>query len=132
MILNAVFLSTTEDMSSQRGQTGLGTCSKWKIFRLAKVPDSLNGNSKNREVVEINGCNIEMLPAGGKGFERQGKQQKWHLYNIAKGSAGEVRSLTYVILDNKLAPRDCIESLKRSRIRNRHPHLRPHALDKTS
>ena len=38
-----------------------------------------------------------------EGFERQGKQEKWHFYNIAKGSTGEVRSLTYVILDNNLA-----------------------------
>jgi len=38
-----------------------------------------------------------------EGFERQGKQEKWHFYNIAKGSTGEVRSLTYVVLDNNLA-----------------------------
>ena len=47
-----------------------------------------------------------------EGFERQGKQEKWHFYNIAKGSAGEVRSLTYVILDNNLAPCDAVLSLQ--------------------
>ena len=47
-----------------------------------------------------------------EGFERQGKQEKWHFYNIAKGSTGEVRSLTYVILDNNLAPRDAVVSLQ--------------------
>lgn len=47
-----------------------------------------------------------------EGFERQGKQEKWHFYNIAKGSAGEVRSLTYVILDNNLAPCETVTSLQ--------------------
>ena len=47
-----------------------------------------------------------------EGFERQGKQEKWHFYNIAKGSTGEVRSLTYVLLDNKLAPSDSVFSLQ--------------------
>ena len=39
-----------------------------------------------------------------EGFERHGKQEKWHFYNIAKGSSGEVKSICYVILDNTLAP----------------------------
>lgn len=39
-----------------------------------------------------------------EGFERQGKQEKWHFYNIAKGSSGEVKSICYVISDNELAP----------------------------
>ena len=47
-----------------------------------------------------------------EGFERQGKQEKWHFYNIAKGSTGEVRSLTYVILDNNLASCDSVLSLQ--------------------
>jgi four helix bundle protein len=47
-----------------------------------------------------------------EGFERQGKQEKWHFYNIAKGSAGEVRSLTYVLLDNTLSPTDSVLALQ--------------------
>ncbi len=47
-----------------------------------------------------------------EGFERQGKQEKWHFYNIAKGSAGEVRSLTYVVLDINLAPPDSVLSVQ--------------------
>lgn len=48
-----------------------------------------------------------------EGFERQGKQEKWHFYNIAKGSAGEVRSITYVIRDNLLAPLDALSVVER-------------------
>ena len=35
-----------------------------------------------------------------EGFERQHVQEKLQFYNIAHGSNGEVRSLTYVIEDN--------------------------------
>lgn len=47
-----------------------------------------------------------------EGFERQGKQEKWHFYNIAKGSAGEDRSISYVLLDNSLAPEASILTLQ--------------------
>ena len=35
-----------------------------------------------------------------EGFERTHLQEKIQFYNIARGSAGEVRSLLYVISDN--------------------------------
>ena len=43
---------------------------------------------------------------GQEGFERQHIQEKLQFYNVAHGSNGEVRSLTYVIEDNfpTLAP----------------------------
>jgi len=47
-----------------------------------------------------------------EGFERQGKQEKWHFYNIAKGSAGEVKSICYIILDNALAPGDAVTAVQ--------------------
>ena len=72
----------------------------------------MNGNSRNREAVVANGCNSEGATRRREGFERQGKQEKWDFYNIAKGSAGEVRSLTYVILDNNLTPCDAVLSLQ--------------------
>ena len=37
---------------------------------------------------------------GPGGFERQHIQEKLQFYNVAHGSNGEVRSLTYVIEDN--------------------------------
>ena len=37
------------------------------------------------------------------GFDRIHKAEKFHLYNIAKGSDGEVKSICYVISDNRLA-----------------------------
>ncbi len=112
MILSNVFLSTTRGMLSQQGKIDLGTCSKLKLSRVAKEPATLNGNSRNREAVVAGGYNSEGATRRREGFERQGKQEKWHFYNIAKGSAGEVRSLTYVILDNNLAPCDAVLSLQ--------------------
>jgi four helix bundle protein len=41
-----------------------------------------------------------------EGFERMHCQEKLQFYNIAKGSAGEVRSLLYVVGDNHLAALD--------------------------
>ncbi len=35
-----------------------------------------------------------------EGFERKGRGEKLHLYNVARGSSAEVRSLLYVIQDN--------------------------------
>lgn len=63
---------------------------------------------------QIQRAAVSVMNNIAEGFERQGKQEKWHFYNIAKGSTGEVRSLTYVILDNNLArPEDtqAIQSL---------------------
>ncbi len=47
-----------------------------------------------------------------KGFDRIHKAEKFHLYNIAKGSAGEVKSICYVISDNQLASSDQAKKFK--------------------
>ncbi len=47
-----------------------------------------------------------------EGFERVGRAEKLQLYNIARGSAGEVRSLLYVVLDNDLAVADTVINLQ--------------------
>ena len=53
---------------------------------------------------QIQRASVSVMNNVAEGFERQGKQEKWHFYNTAKGSAGEVKSICYVILDNQLAP----------------------------
>jgi len=62
-----------------------------------------------------------------EGFERIGAVEKAHFYNIARASAGEVRSLIYVIEDTyphlvEMTPSAKIES-------NHHgqTHFRPHS-----
>jgi hypothetical protein len=47
-----------------------------------------------------------------EGFKRVNRQEKLHFYNIARGSSGEVRSLTYVLEDIDLAPDDVITDLR--------------------
>ena len=43
---------------------------------------------------------VSIMSNIAEGFERQHLQEKLQFYNIAHGSNGEVRSLTYVIEDN--------------------------------
>ena len=43
---------------------------------------------------------VSVMSNLAEGFERQGTGEKLQAYNIARGSAGEVRSLLYVIEDN--------------------------------
>ncbi|MDX1638059.1 MAG: four helix bundle protein [Balneolaceae bacterium] len=46
-----------------------------------------------------------------EGFEREHKAEKIQFWNIARASAGEVRSILYVISDNNLADSKKIEVL---------------------
>jgi four helix bundle protein len=43
---------------------------------------------------------VSMMTNIAEGFERTGAQEKLHFYNIARASAGETRSLLYVVEDN--------------------------------
>ena len=43
---------------------------------------------------------VSMMTNVAEGFERIGTQEKLNFYNIARASAGETRSLLYVIEDN--------------------------------
>src|ERR1035441_1243253 len=43
---------------------------------------------------------VSIMSNIAEGFERQHLQEKLQFYNVAHGSNGEVRSLTYVIEDN--------------------------------
>ena len=49
---------------------------------------------------QIQRAAVSIMSDVAEGFERQHIQEKLQLYNVAHGSNGEVRSLTYVIEDN--------------------------------
>lgn len=47
-----------------------------------------------------------------EGFERSHSVEKMQYWNIARASAGEVRSLLYVVIDNRLAPVEMTERIQ--------------------
>jgi four helix bundle protein len=49
---------------------------------------------------QIQRAAVSIMSNVAEGFERQHIQEKLQFYNVAHGSNGEVRSLTYVIEDN--------------------------------
>lgn len=79
------------------------------VYRICR-DKPLSGDFGLRD--QIQRAAVSSMNNVAEGFERQGKQEKWHFYNIAKGSAGEVRSLTYVVLDNNLAPSDAVTAIQ--------------------
>jgi four helix bundle protein len=63
---------------------------------------------------QVQRAGVSIMSNIAEGFERQHVQEKLQFYNVAHGSSGEVRSLTYVIEDNY--PRLAAES---SRLREK-------------
>ena len=49
---------------------------------------------------QIQAAAVSIMSNVAEGFERSHIQEKIQFYNVARGSAGEVRSLLYVISDN--------------------------------
>jgi four helix bundle protein len=52
-----------------------------------------------------------------EGFERRSKKEFANFLNIAKGSAGEVRSILYIAQDNYGIPKERIESMNKQIIK---------------
>ncbi len=56
-------------------------------------------SSDLRLSAQIQAAAVSAMSNIAEGFERTGKAEKLHFYNIARSSCGEVRSLLYVIQD---------------------------------
>ncbi len=61
---------------------------------------------------QIQRAAVSVMSNIAEGFDRQSKPDRLNFYNYAKGSAGEVRSLTYVVLDNNLADPAAVERIQ--------------------
>jgi len=49
---------------------------------------------------QVQAAGVSIMSNTAEGFERTHLQEKIQFYNVARGSAGEVRSLLYVLSDN--------------------------------
>jgi four helix bundle protein len=49
---------------------------------------------------QVQAAGVSIMSNIAEGFERTHLQEKIQFYNVARGSAGEVRSLLYVVSDN--------------------------------
>ncbi len=56
---------------------------------------------------------VSVMNNVAEGFERKHKAEKKQLYNVAKASAGEVRSMCYLIGDQELAPSKVIQNVSK-------------------
>lgn len=59
---------------------------------------------------------VSVMTNIAEGFERSGTQEKLNFYNIARASAGETRSLLYVIEDNYPEAADQCDSLRQQTV----------------
>ena len=67
-----------------------------QIYLAAKEP-GLNRDYSLRD--QIQRAAISVMTNIAEGFERRGRLEKLHFYNIARASCGEVRSLLYACQD---------------------------------
>ncbi len=66
---------------------------------------------------QIRRAAVSVMSNLAEGFERFGKAEKRQFYNVARASSGEVRSLTYVLLDAGSIREDEFKSLQDKTIR---------------
>jgi four helix bundle protein len=66
---------------------------------------------------QIQRAAVSTMSNVAEGFERQHVQEKLQFYNVAHGSNGEVRSLTYVIEDNYPALAGEVRQLREKSVR---------------
>jgi four helix bundle protein len=85
------------------------------IYRLSRQP---NIKRDYGLVDQLRRATVSVMSNIAEGFDRVHLQEKLQYYNIAKGSAGEVRSLLYVVED--VFPEHSAEA---SRLRQRSNHI---------
>lgn len=61
---------------------------------------------------QIQAAAVSIMSNIAEGFERTHLQEKIQFYNVARGSAGEVRSLLYVVSDNFVGSATAAENLR--------------------
>ena len=61
---------------------------------------------------QVQAAGVSIMSNIAEGFERTHLQEKIQFYNVARGSAGEVRSLLYVISDKFVEPAAEAERLR--------------------
>jgi four helix bundle protein len=70
----------------------------FKVYQLIKSNSQLSKDFSLCDQLKRAACSVMLNVA--EGFERRSKKEFANFLNIAKGSAGEVRSILYVIKDN--------------------------------
>lgn len=62
---------------------------------------------------QIRSASVSVMSNIAEGFERRGTGEKSQHYNVAKASRGEVRSQSYVLIDNELTDLDSAVAVQR-------------------
>ena len=82
------------------------------------VYNTLGRNDKLRKdfslVDQFKRASYSILLNISEGFERSSNKEFANFLNIAKGSAGEVRSILYILLDNNYISKEDFDSLNES------------------
>ncbi len=80
-----------------------------EIYRLGRLA-SLNKDFGLRD--QLQRAAVSVMANLAEGFERVHRAEKLQLWNVAKASAGEVKSLLYVVGDNELGDRENVERIQ--------------------
>lgn len=80
-----------------------------EIYRLGKLTP-LNKDFGLRD--QLQRAAVSVMANLAEGFERTHRAEKLQFWNVAKASAGEVKSLLYVVGDNALADAQTTERLQ--------------------
>lgn len=80
-----------------------------EVYRLGQTAP-LNRDFSLRD--QLQRASVSIMANLAEGFDRAHRAEKLQFWNVAKASAGEVKSLLYVVGDNKLAEQPTVERLQ--------------------